>query len=145
MEAVEPLRRNILIVDDDPATRRVVRQSLQRAGYDVTEATGLVEAVIALEGPRGVQGMVTDLNMPGGGGADLIEWVRHLWPDLAVVCLTGSPTSPDLPVPVLHKPLTGRELIMCLRQAFGETHPTSADGDQRRQLTSMRMSPGARR
>jgi two-component system chemotaxis response regulator CheY len=54
--------------------RQVIGFTLRAAGYDVTEARDGTDAVAKLSGP--VDMVITDLNMPGMNGIDLIKHIR---------------------------------------------------------------------
>ncbi|HEY5341540.1 MAG TPA: response regulator [Candidatus Aquilonibacter sp.] len=65
----------ILIVDDDPNARLLVRTVLEYAGHDVLEASDAVQGHALLVGERPDLTMV-DLSLPGTGGAQWIAMVR---------------------------------------------------------------------
>jgi signal transduction histidine kinase len=67
--------RSLLVVDDDPLVGVVLEASLRREGYDVVLRTELSRAIDALECMH-VDAVVTDVNVPGGGGVRLLEAVR---------------------------------------------------------------------
>lgn len=65
----------VLVVDDEPDARDVVRRALRDRGADVTIATGADEAAAAAErAPPDV--LVSDIAMPGADGYELIARVR---------------------------------------------------------------------
>jgi len=67
----------ILIVDDSPTIRKMVRASLRpMESFDFVEATNGLEAIeqVAL-GPVAL--MVLDLNMPGMHGVDVLKFLRN--------------------------------------------------------------------
>ena len=66
---------HILIVDDSPTIRRMVRASLAPIGVDFIEASSGLEAIERLAlGP--IQLMVLDLNMPDMHGLEVLGFVR---------------------------------------------------------------------
>jgi len=66
----------ILIVEDSPTMRRIVRNTLKRLGYDdVEEAEDGVEALAAL-GNSTIDFIITDWNMPKMNGLDFIKRVK---------------------------------------------------------------------
>ncbi len=67
--------RTILVVDDEPNIRFLVRVTLENAGYDVIEAHHGVAALERTKEGR-PQMIVTDLMMPVMGGRELIERLR---------------------------------------------------------------------
>ena len=80
----------VLLVDDEPDVRAVVRRMLERAGCAVVEAAGGREALelIAHE-PTSIDVLLTDLVMPGMHGRDLIAQFRSRYPHTPVICMTG--------------------------------------------------------
>lgn len=78
----------VCLIDDDPLVRDALALGLSDWGYDVVVAhdgeAGL--GVIATENPAVV---VTDMNMPGVGGAQLIPAIRARWPTLPVIAISG--------------------------------------------------------
>jgi two-component system cell cycle sensor histidine kinase/response regulator CckA len=77
----------ILLVEDDPAVRRVTAQLLERANYHVIEAPGPTEA-LAL-GAEGVSLLLTDVVMPKMTGRELAERLVASHPGLRVVYMSG--------------------------------------------------------
>ncbi|MBN8612224.1 MAG: response regulator [Deltaproteobacteria bacterium] len=77
----------ILLVEDDPAVRRVVRQVLERAGYVVTEAATPAEALTI--GADGVALMLTDVVMPDMTGRQLADQLVVKHPGLRVLYMSG--------------------------------------------------------
>jgi two-component system chemotaxis response regulator CheY len=70
------MSKTILIVDDSVTMLMTVRTVLEGAGYNVLQATGVREALNALKGTAKVNAIITDLNMPGQDGLELIKEVR---------------------------------------------------------------------
>lgn len=69
------MAKKIMIVDDSASMRQLVSFSLKDAGYDVVAAADAEEALkLAAEGQ--VEMVVTDLNMPGMDGIELIKKLR---------------------------------------------------------------------
>lgn len=80
----------ILVVDDDPKLRTLLVRFLHTKGFDVAEAENGAKGVVAARTQRpGL--IITDLNMPGLGGLDLIREIRALpeTKDTPVIVLTG--------------------------------------------------------
>jgi two-component system chemotaxis response regulator CheY len=80
---------HILIVDDSPTIRRMVRASLMPIGSDFIEAASGLEAIEQL-GLGEIQCMVLDLNMPDMHGVEVLGFVRsnQKFQKLPVVVLT---------------------------------------------------------
>ncbi|TYT74636.1 response regulator [Desulfobotulus mexicanus] len=70
------MEKRILVVDDAPSIRMLVRFSLTKAGYLVDEACDGREAFIRLEEQPFPDLVVTDLHMPVMNGLELIKRVR---------------------------------------------------------------------
>jgi len=80
----------VLIVDDDPAIRRMLGNILRsEQPFDILEAEdGLVAQ--NLLGQHSIDIVITDLNMPGGiSGLDLIEWAQENNPDPIWIIFSG--------------------------------------------------------
>jgi DNA-binding response OmpR family regulator len=70
----------ILVVDDEPQVRKVVRSVLEADGYLVTEAADGHAALLLLSsvgGPRGPHLMVLDVMMPGIDGIEVCRQIDH--------------------------------------------------------------------
>lgn len=65
----------MLVVDDSPSFRRMVRFVLSQGGYDVIEAADAQEAMAAVQ-RREVGLVLTDQNLPGTDGLMLIRTLR---------------------------------------------------------------------
>ena len=81
----------IIIADDDAAIRTVVRQAMQRAGYQVlvTEtAAGLVKLIA--EGRGDV--VISDVILPDANGLDTIPQLLELRPGLRVIVMSAQNT-----------------------------------------------------
>jgi len=81
-------RAKLLIVDDEEPVRRAMERILERRGYDCTTAPDVVTAreVLANEG---FELVLSDMNMPGESGLELVKTVVVEYPDTATVMCTG--------------------------------------------------------
>lgn len=81
-------RNLVLVVDDDPSLRRVMRMQLVEAGYEVVLAANGEEAcgVIERERPKLV---ITDLSMAPMSGLDLLRHIRDQHVDTTVIMITA--------------------------------------------------------
>lgn len=99
-EGNEPPRRGrVLIVDDDAALRRTFARCLRGMGWRVDLADGPDEAFRQLTCAPTPDVVLSDWDMPGGGGARVLELSQ-----VPVVILTGNPDAPPSTVRVLCKP-----------------------------------------
>lgn len=79
---------HILVVDDEASVRRLLCRLLERNGYSCTEAADANEANARLDAGS-FDLLLTDLDMPGQSGLDLIRSAPSRHPDLATVMITG--------------------------------------------------------
>src|SRR5262245_64163545 len=78
----------ILIVDDEDSSRRLVKAILESAGYRVTAASSGEEALSSAESTS-YAAIVSDLNMPGMGGDELVRALAMRVPGVPVIILTA--------------------------------------------------------
>lgn len=82
---------NLLLVDDDPVSQRVVSSVLEEWGHEVSVASSAPEALSLLNRKRDLHCVITDWMMPNMSGLDLCRWIRdsrqhrHLY----LVVMTG--------------------------------------------------------
>ncbi len=78
----------ILVVDDDLNLRELLIDTLNTIGYAAEAAADGIEALERLAG-RKYDLVISDVRMPGMDGVGLLKKVRHLYPDLPVLFITG--------------------------------------------------------
>jgi CheY-like chemotaxis protein len=116
----------ILLVDDEDTFRGLAAQALQSYGYQVLAARDGAEAQqMAHQTGRFLHLMVTDLIMPGIGGAELACRLAPVRPKMKVLFLSGhadAATNPrdmlDGQAPLLHKPFTPESLARKVREVL---------------------------
>lgn len=81
-------RERVLVVDDEPAIRRIINRWVTGMGYHCTEACDGVEALNALQSGDFVL-LISDISMPRLDGMALLEHVRAGDPLLAVIMVTA--------------------------------------------------------
>ncbi|MEW6051614.1 MAG: sigma-54 dependent transcriptional regulator [Candidatus Zixiibacteriota bacterium] len=79
---------SVLIVDDEEATRRLLRGTLSGAGYTVFEAETLSSTLASLR-ERPIDLVLTDLRLGEESGMDIIKAVRQSFPDIESILVTG--------------------------------------------------------
>lgn len=89
MSAAEP-RHRVLLADDDDAVRRVYARVLEHAGYDVDTASDGREALSWIK-TVSYDTIVSDIDMPGLTGVQLLRAVRECDLDVPVILVTGAP------------------------------------------------------
>ena len=89
--AADRARISVLVVDDDQEVGECIREYLAADGYEVTVCT---DPAAALRDVRvgDFHVAIVDLIMPGMDGLDLIEQIRSIDSDVALVVLTGHPS-----------------------------------------------------
>ena len=105
----------VLVIDDDAAVRDIMAQILRCYGHTVLVASNGRDGLAQL-GPE-LDLVITDLGMPGMTGWDVVDAVKRVRSDLAVLLLTGWGDHPHgqrdgqaAPDAVLAKPLTQDKL-----------------------------------
>lgn len=82
--------RRVLYVDDDEVVALMVERLLQQAGYRATVLNHGAEALARVASdPQGWDAVVTDYNMPGMSGLDVVRGLASLRPDLPVIISSG--------------------------------------------------------
>ena len=112
-------------MDDTPGIRAFVSEALRTLGYDVTTAADANEA-LALIAHTPFHLVLCDLRLPGVRGLELVERLRRLDPNVALIILTGVPSDdPDVRrlrdggIAVLHKPVQLAHLNTTIAEALG--------------------------
>jgi len=83
----------ILVVDDDPQIRRVMRVTLTRQGYEIDDATN-GESALEKVRERRFDLILLDMNMPGIGGLETCETVRRQ-SEIPIIMLTVRDSETD--------------------------------------------------
>jgi CheY-like chemotaxis protein len=78
----------VLVVDDDPQVRTVIRRILEQAGYDVEEAADGRMATTRYRA-RPADLVITDIYMPEKDGLEIVLELRALHPDVKVIAMSG--------------------------------------------------------
>ena len=122
----EPVRETILVVEDEPGIRALVRKILRREQYNVLEAGSGEEALkVAAAHVNGISLLVTDVMLPGMSGRDLAEGMREAAPELKVLYVSGYTDDEAVRVGAfppgskfLQKPFTLGALVGKVREAL---------------------------
>jgi two-component system cell cycle sensor histidine kinase/response regulator CckA len=124
---VESAKQSILVVEDEPTLRALVRKVLERGGYEVIEASsGLAALELWSQKKPHVDLLLTDMVMPEGiSGRQLAEKLMADNPKLKVIYTTGY--SPELMgkdvvlkegVNFLQKPYPPQRLVETVRNGL---------------------------
>jgi len=82
----------ILVVEDEPNVRELVKEQLEDDGYNVLEAESGQQAFRLLDEHRQARGLITDIRLGGKDeptGWDVARHARELNPDIAVVYMSA--------------------------------------------------------
>ena len=116
----------ILIVDDDPDMRLVLREHLEPEGFEVLDAGNGAEMRALIEQEE-VDLVILDLQLPDEDGLNLAKVLREKT-DAGIVMLTGKGTSVDMVVGLevgaddyVAKPFKARELLARIRSVLRRT------------------------
>ncbi len=107
----------VLLVEDDPDVRRIIRLQLVDLGYPVIEADHAADALELLATVPSVGILISDMVMPGGmDGRTLCREASLSAPDVKTLLISGYASSPESAVgpPLLKKPFTSAELQRAL-------------------------------
>jgi CheY-like chemotaxis protein/tRNA A-37 threonylcarbamoyl transferase component Bud32 len=89
-DAAAPPAERILVADDDAALGRLVTRMLAEAGYAVDTVLRGDAARDRLDSQQYTV-VLSDVNMPGLRGPELLRACRQRWPDTEVILITGEP------------------------------------------------------
>ncbi len=78
---------SILVVDDEPASAEYAALALQQVHGDVRVARSGVEALLAIERAKPAL-VITNLQMPGMTGLELLSRIKERWPEIAVMVVS---------------------------------------------------------
>ena len=79
----------MLVVDDEPAVRQLIAAQLDYLGYENRTARGADEALHTLGQQPGAVLVLSDVQMPGGGGVELLDDLQQLDKSIQVVMVSG--------------------------------------------------------
>lgn len=82
----------ILVIDDDRSARALLERVLQRAGHTVTLVDNAEQGLSALSA-GGFDLLITDKNLPGTDGLEVLRQARAKQPAMRAILVTGFPTS----------------------------------------------------
>jgi two-component system chemotaxis response regulator CheY len=123
-------RGGVLVIDDEPDVRKVVRLTLEKAVYYVVEAEDGGQAIQVLnegEHPMVLDVIITDIRMPRINGLEAMTYFQREYPSVHLIVLTGFP---DLEMATdllkrgitdyLVKPVEPEKLIMAVTHAINQ-------------------------
>ena len=122
----------ILVTDDDPQIRRVLRTALVAQGYEVVAARNGEEALERMRDEK-LDLIILDMNMPGMGGLETCRLIRST-SDIALIMLTVRDAESDKVEALdagaddyITKPFSSPELLARIRAALRRTPQLSSE------------------
>lgn len=124
---------SILVVDDQPAVRRMAHRLLSEWGFRVFEAESGEEAIEVLQTARsGVQLVIIDVVMPLADGVQVSRAIQEQWPAQRILYMSAHPAEvlvqyglSELDAPFMAKPFTRDELLTKVSEALAHPVPSS--------------------
>lgn len=120
------MNRRILVVEDDESLRRVMEVTLARGGYRVETVPDGERAVRSME-REPFDLVVSDLQMPGLSGLELLKRIRSAYPDTPVLLITAFGTVETAVEAMkagafdyLTKPVSAEELRLAVERALNQ-------------------------
>jgi DNA-binding response OmpR family regulator len=110
----------VLVVDDEPPLRRIIRRRLEAERFEVEEA-GDGESALRLIQSRPFDLVLTDLLMPEINGRQIHETLKRYRPTVAVLCMSAYAEEvppidwADTSLALLRKPFSADELYLAIR------------------------------
>ncbi|MDD5370850.1 MAG: response regulator transcription factor [Anaerolineaceae bacterium] len=141
---------NILIVEDDPNIRKLVRVNLVKRGYTVSEAEDSHQAIARFQ-EEAVDLVLLDLVLPGLSGVDICLWIRAR-SDVPIIVLSAR-LEEDLKVAALDagaddyvtKPFGQEELLALVRAFLRRSYVSAKTNDSKIQIGELCIDLEARR
>jgi putative two-component system response regulator len=79
----------ILVAEDDALTRRLIEDTLEFAGHEVTTTANGAEAIVSVDRPGCFDAVITDYAMPQANGVDLIAHAQRVDPMISCIVVTA--------------------------------------------------------
>ena len=117
---------SVLIVEDESTDLIILKDIVESSGHEVHLATGGEQALNLYMG-RSVDVVVTDLQMPHGGGLELIEGLKLLLPETAIIAVSSmkpeglAEARSKGATAAFSKPVDPQELLEAIAQAAPES------------------------
>ncbi len=129
MTGTDEAMPRILVIDDEQGVRELLRDVLERAGYEVMDAPN-GHAGIALHQQHPADLIVTDMIMPEQEGIETILQLRREFPSVKILAMSGGGHSGNLQplrdamrlgaAGTLSKPFRPREILAAVREVLAQ-------------------------
>lgn len=121
----------ILVVDDDKTLVQLVRELLEKTGYEVRSAFDGAEAYRHVKDPK-CKGVILDFHMPHLNGPELLMLMASDAIELPVIVMTGNHDFDETEMKqfsnvkkLLFKPLYPEELLAAVQKHFKQPQPAA--------------------
>jgi two-component system capsular synthesis sensor histidine kinase RcsC len=129
-------RIRVVLVEDHPVTRQLLEEQLTLLGCDVRAVSDGHEALQLME-PNPCEVLLTDLQMPGMSGYELVKHVHDKWPWMPILILTADLTTQsvrafadEVHTKVVGKPLSLKRLSFAISEISGVKSVRGRTGQQ---------------
>lgn len=116
--------KDILLIDDEKNSRDTLNSLITASGHRVESAESAEMAMDILQ-QRSFAIIITDLNLPGASGIDILKWVKENTPDTSVILITGMGSAESAVTAMkegafdyINKPLNIKELLIVIDKAL---------------------------
>lgn len=123
----------ILIVDDEPDIRELIRLHLERAGWDIAEAESGRQAILQVQA-QPFSLIVLDIMMDDGNGFEVLRYLREHHPETLVIALSARREVEDRIDALglgaddyMTKPFSPMELLARIQAHFRRHHPETSN------------------
>src|SRR5689334_20434333 len=91
MKKKEVVPTKVLVVDDSPESVELIKRNLQSKGYEIYTAHNVQSAIKLLDNAA-FDLLITDLQMPGGNGIELVRHTSENYKGIGILVITGFPS-----------------------------------------------------
>lgn len=127
----------VLVVDDEAASRTLIRRMLENEGFHVEEADSGEAALRIIQARSEPFDLVlTDLSMPLIDGREVSETLARYRPSVAILGMSGNPDAvphigpSDIPFRVMFKPFTADDLFHAIRDVLSRSADLAAAAEE---------------
>ncbi|MEX0699474.1 MAG: response regulator transcription factor [Acidimicrobiia bacterium] len=142
-------RQRILVVDDEPELRQMLRRYLEAEGFDVAEANDGEKALSKINDAR-PELIVLDVGLPGSDGFTVLQEIRKV-SDVPVIMLTARAEEVDRVVGLtigaddyMAKPFSPRELVARVRAVLRRGVRGRVETDERLEFEGLTLDLAGR-
>lgn len=129
---------NVLLVEDNPVSTKVLEHILDKHGYETASARDGEQALEYLEAHPEIQLVITDIAMPNTNGIELIRRIKERpeWSEIPIlICTSMKAGNLNDAIPMqgwkyVFKPIRADSLIQRVKEAFAHQRPVLQNPEQ---------------